>query len=261
MRQDFACFLINLDGSDDRLASADVALKAAGLRYDRLSAFDGRQLDLAKFEEYDPDATLRYMGRALVGGEIGCYMSHLKAAQAFLRSDAQHALVLEDDAAPPLDLLEIVNKALAYLDDIDPTWRIVNLGNPSLKIASPCLQILRPMGAVTLYQAHYFPITTSAILWSRNGAHEFIDKHTSIFAPVDNFFRHWITRAGGGYAFSPPLVPTTDAQSNIAQSSNVPRSKTQRHALYGWRKQRRLLVDKLIAFYKKIVRRQIIWNS
>ena len=251
MRQNFFCLLINLDGSDDRLVTADGALKAAGLEYERLSAFDGRQLDLATFVQYDSDATLRYMGRALVGGEIGCYMSHLRAVQAFLATDAKHALVLEDDAAPPLDFLAIVDKTLFYLDDIDPKWRIVNLGNPSLKIASPCLTIPRPDGALTLYQAHYFPMTTSAILWSRSGAQEFIDQHNSIFAPVDNFFRHWITRAGGGYAFFPPPVQTTDAQSNIAQSSDVPRSKAQRHPLYGWRKQRRLLVDKLIAFYKK----------
>src|SRR6056297_1087658 len=102
--QDFLCLLINLDGSDDRLETASRALRAADIEFTRLSAFDGRALDMSSFAAYDATAARHYMGRELVGGEIGCYMSHLAAAQAFLDTDAEACLVLEDDIAPPPDL-------------------------------------------------------------------------------------------------------------------------------------------------------------
>ncbi len=249
--QPFACFVINLDGSDDRLRSISDKLDAAGMAFTRLSAVDGRGFDPDRVPDYDPQAAQRYMGRALVGGEIGCYHSHLAAARAFLESGASWGLILEDDSDPDPELRRVVEKTIGFLDAHDPDWRIVNLGNHKLKIAMPCHAIATARTRYVLHQAFYFPMTTGAILWSRKGARDFVEGHGAIFAPVDNFLRHWITRAGGGYAFAPRPVNTTEAESDIAQPSATPRSRTRRSALYGFRKQRRLLVDKLIALARK----------
>lgn len=249
--QSFACFVINLDGSDDRLRSISDKLDSAGMVFARLPAVDGRGLDLSQVADYDAEAALRYMGRTLVGGEIGCYHSHLTAAQAFLASGADYGLILEDDGDPDPGLKPLVEETISFLKSHDPDWRVVNLGNHRLKIATPCHRIVAARNTYTLHQAFYFPMTTGAILWSRKGAQAFLQAHGQIFAPVDNYLRHWITRTGGGYAFAPRPVETTEAASDITHASATPRSRNRRSALYGFRKQRRLIVDKLIALGRK----------
>lgn len=249
--QSFACFVINLDGSDDRLRSISDKLDAAGVAFARLPAVDGRGLDLSQVADYDAEAALRYMGRTLVGGEIGCYHSHLTAARAFLASGADYGLILEDDGDPDPGLKPLVEETISFLGRHDPDWRVVNLGNHRLKIATPCHRIVAARNTYTLHQAFYFPMTTGAILWARKGAEAFLQAHEKIFAPVDNYLRHWITRTGGGYAFAPRPVETTEAASDITHATAAPRSRNRRSALYGFRKQRRLIVDKLIALGRK----------
>lgn len=249
--QNFLCYVINLEGSTQRLEDIAQNLGAAGIRFKRLSAFDGRKQVLSSFRDYDPEAARRYMGRELVGGEIGCYYSHLNAARKFLETGQSHCLVVEDDALPDRNLLKIVNETIAFLDGNAAGWRIVNLGNHKTKIFRKRHQIHCGDRTFTLCDAFYFPMTTAAILWSRKGASDFVESHTKIFAPVDNFFRHWITRVGGGFSFLPRPVSTTDAESDIAHAGKSSRSHNQRSFAYGIRKQRRLILDKIIAITRK----------
>lgn len=256
-QQAFLCLVINLDGSDARWISVSEQLRASDLRFERLAASDGRLTPVDAVADYDAAATRRYMGRTLVGGEIGCYHSHLAAARRFLDSAERHCLVIEDDARVASDLGAVVSGAIAYLDAEDPGWRIVNLGSDALKISTPCHRLDTERGGHDLCRAFYFPMTTGAILWSRRGAQDFVSGHRRIFAPVDNYLRHWITRAGGGYAFSPRPVATIAIQSDIAGAADGGRSHTGRDLLYGYRKQRRLLSDKLIALLRQ---RQAKWR-
>lgn len=247
--QGFTCLVINLDGSTDRWDRLSEHLNEAQVTHERISAVDGRKFDLASLDYYDTDRSVRYMGRGLVGGEIGCYLSHVEAVRTFLDLGGKHCLVLEDDSIPDRELVRIVHEVTACLGSLDPDWRIVNLGNPSLKISTPVRDIQTNKKTYTLCKAFYFPMTTGAILWSRKGAEDFLSEHGKLFAPIDNYLRHWITRAGGGYAFSPRPVETTEAESEIA---NAPRSRNRRSKLYGLRKQRRLLIDKWIALRHKL---------
>jgi glycosyl transferase family 25 len=251
--EELKVYVVNLDGSTDRLAAINGHLKAFGIDFERVPAFDGRQLDLAHCEEYDAARAERYMGRSLVGGEIGCYHSHLDVASRFVESGARYALVLEDDALPRCDPVKLLTMTLPDLDRIDPDWLLINIGNNKLKIATPVAHYDTDDYECDLVAAHYFPMTTSAIVWSREGARRFIEGHRTIFAPVDNFFRYWITRGGHGYSFWPAPVTTTDAASQIVTSAGRDRKKNGRKWYYGFAKQKRLLEDKIIAFRHKIL--------
>ncbi|MCV9999990.1 glycosyltransferase family 25 protein [Pararhizobium sp. YC-54] len=249
--QSLDTYVINLDGSDDRLQAISQRLTAFGIDFERIAAVDGRRLDLATVPDYDAARTEHYMGRSLVGGEIGCYHSHLKVATRFLKSDARYALVLEDDALPLCNPVELLGKALADLDAIDPDWLLINIGNNRLKIATPLSHYDIGGYQCELVAAHYFPMTTSAIVWSREGARLFVEQHSKMFAPVDNYFRHWLTRTGHGYSFAPAPVTTTEAASQILAGSGGARKSNRRKWFYGLTKQRRLMEDKLIAFIHK----------
>jgi glycosyl transferase family 25 len=244
-------YVINLDGSADRLAAIAERLADFGIEFERVAAVDGRKMDLSILPGYDAERAERYMGRSLVGGEIGCYLSHLKVAEAFLQSDAPYALVLEDDALPLCNPVELLDQALPNLGAIDANWLLINIGNNKLKIATPLKRYTVGSRKCELVAAHYFPMTTSAIVWSREGARRFVEEHDKIFAPVDNYFRYWLTRTGHGYSFWPAPVTTTEAASQILGGAGTARKSNKRKWYYGAAKQFRLFQDKWIASVAK----------
>jgi glycosyl transferase family 25 len=66
--------------------------------------------------------------------------------------------------------------------------------------------------------------------------------------PVDNYFRHWLTRADRGLAVWPAIVETTGAETEIFTGK---RSAEGRRPLYGLIRQRRLMTEKWIAWRHK----------
>lgn len=243
-------YILSLSAQSPRSLALSERLTSFGFHFEFIDAVDGRKFDLDHYPAYDKHRARLYMGRNLVGGEIGCYLSHLKAAETFLSSDADLAIVLEDDSAPDAALLSAVEDIATTLNQIDPSWLLVNIGKSSDKLNSDINTINH--GAHLLQAAHYFPITTHGLLWSRHGAAAFIREHDKIWAPVDNYFRHWLTRAGHGYAVHSPLVDVTGAESEITPTGNgAKRQYEGRTWHFQLSKQWRLLVDKLIAKSKK----------
>ncbi|RDD72509.1 glycosyltransferase family 25 protein [Paracoccus versutus] len=243
-------YLINLDGSDERLRSASRQLDEAGVGFERVPAFDGRALRVEEFPDYDPAGAMAYMGRPLRGGEIGCYLSHLDCARRFLDSGAEYGLVFEDDMQLKPGFAEGMRILMDWLDRHDRDWDLVNLGADQHKIYTPVMGFEAAGRHHELTRAHYFPMTTTALLWSRQGAETFVRTHRRITAGVDNHFRHWLTRNDRGLAVWPPLVTTTGVESQIEDGKGK-RSAGGRHPLYGLIKQRRQIVNKLIAWRHK----------
>ena len=72
-------YVINLEGSDNRLQQAAQQLTAHGLSFERIDAVNGRQLSAAhKRAVVDAKANRNKFYRPLSDGEIGCYLSHKK---------------------------------------------------------------------------------------------------------------------------------------------------------------------------------------
>lgn len=251
----YPVYLINLDGSDDRLNSATRQLQAAGLDFERVPAFDGRGLSVDEFPDYNPDKTQDYMGRPLRGGEIGCYLSHLESARRFLSNGAKYGLVLEDDMKLADGFASGLVQIMDWLDAQAADWFLINIGANKHKIFTPLTDFTIGGVDYQLTRAHYFPMTTTGLIWSRPGAEAFVAAHDQIFCPVDHWFRYWLTRNDRGLATWPALVSTTEAESEITADSAPKRSATGRHKFYGLIKQRRLMVDKILALRHKWRRR------
>ncbi len=241
-------YLINLDSSTDRLEQADSMLNNLGVDYQRISAVDGRNLDLSTLTYYDQDKALHYLARTLNGGEIGCYLSHVNAVKAFLASDADYAVVLEDDAHASQDFTKNVTQALEYIEKNDIDCYVINIGATKATIKSKVTDLLANHA---LYHSHYFPMTTTGIVWTRAGAEEFF-KTTSekIYCPIDNFLRSWLTQNNKGYSIYPPIT-APNGEPSVIDKKNTTRKKQKRRMLYGLLKQKRLNTYRLIALKYK----------
>lgn len=206
--------LINLDGSDARLATATAALNAAGIPFRRLPAYDGRGKRPEDLPLYDAAQARRSFGRLLTGAEIGCFLSHLEGARRYLASGADYGLVLEDDATIPAYAADTLARLLDALDlgKAGAPWWVGNLGEATRRVVTP----LTGAGPKhRLVRAHYHPLLTTAVLWNRAGAEAFLRDAGTIAMPVDQFLRHWASRTDKGLALDPPLFPPANVVSEI----------------------------------------------
>lgn len=252
--EDLPAYVINLDGSDERFASAQGQLLAAGIAFERVAAYDGRGLRLDQFPDYDARRALAYMGRPLRGGEIGCYLSHLEAARRFLASGKPFALVFEDDLRLFPEAPQILQQLLRWARSRPVDWDMINLAPSKHKVFTSILPLHAAGKEFQLTRAHYFPMSATGILWSRDGARAFVEEHRSIFAPLDNYFRHWMTGNDRGLAMWPAIMGTIDAVSDIAPLCVTNRSAEGRVFFYGLIKQRRLFTYKTLAWLHRLRR-------
>ena len=241
-------YLINLDGSDERLASAARQLNADGVDFLRISAVDGRQRAPQSFPGYDELRAKSYMGRSMKGGEMGCYQSHVLCVDRFLAdSSSDYAVVIEDDVLWPVGTKEKIIQLLDLLEKIPEGFDIVNIGFNKNKIYSK----LKSFNDFLAVHAHYFPMTTTSIIWSKNGAKAFKQEVPIIYAPIDNALREWQCQKNKGYATMPPLVSITNAENEIDANSTVSRSNTGRGEFYRLKKHWRLFKQKTQALKNK----------
>ncbi len=119
----FLTLVINLDRAPDRMMRMSQRLQELELGWQRVSGVDGQALDWTSPTYLDLNAFHRRHGKSPLSGEVGCYLSHLKAMNAFLSSDARFALILEDD----VQLCEDVPRVLNGLQDCPQDWDLVKL--------------------------------------------------------------------------------------------------------------------------------------
>lgn len=245
---DIPVYYVNLDSSVERRASIEAELQAAGIiGAERVSAFDGRRVDLAQMEDCDLKKAHRFFGRPLLGAEYGCYKSHLDCINRFLATDQPYCIVLEDDAQLQADFLQVVVEALRALERKGKPWDIINLGPNKMKIFTPTD---RMTGGHELVKAHYFPLLCTALLWSREGARYVCEHHSTVTMPVDHQFREITVPRGSGHAIWPPIATQAGVESDI-DGHGARRQANGRSWYYGLAKQYRLSRNKFIALFKK----------
>jgi len=117
-------YVINLDRDTERMASIHANLVRIGLSYERLPAVMGK--DFPDWEKLVDLSAYAWRNRLDMprAGEVGCTLSHLKAMETFLKTDALWCVILEDDVEV-LPACADVLRSLAEKDD----WDLVKLFN------------------------------------------------------------------------------------------------------------------------------------
>lgn len=202
-------YIINLDRSTDRLAFIAPQVQAVGYPVHRLSAVDGLTLTTEKLTDVLAPHFYHYTGHYADLGTIGCSMSHIQAWQLLVASDADYALIFEDDVAfTPGMLRRVIDELLAT----NKTWDLVNFQAAHRGF---------PLRFMTLSDGHnvvhYLTKITNAgcYLLHRSAAIKLLRYAYPLQMPVDHYFMQgWklgITVAG----VEPRLVQQTFGNSQI----------------------------------------------
>ena len=212
---DCAVFVINLDGSTGRMDALAPLLDAADLDWTRLSAVDGRNGPVPGWERYNEARTIIRHDRPMRGGEMGCFLSHLKALDAFVATGKPFAIVLEDDVIIPPNFKASAQKVIATLEDYaGDTWETVHLMMDTRGYFRPAVEV---PGVTTIQHSYFIPCGTPAILWSRRGAQNFLASRYAqeISGMVDRELRSYAARAGHSYHLDPWICDRHDGDSDI----------------------------------------------
>lgn len=196
--------LINLAESRSRLDCAQQELNKAGISFERLEATDGRKIAKADFEKITHwDKTAFY--KPLSPGEVGCYLSHVSAAEKIVNEDWPYALVLEDD----FRLAPNFNEVMALLLRNTPAgFHLIKLQGfvrGGEVVANLCTghQIMRHRS---------IPTQTVAQLWSLAGAKAFLAMARPLRRPIDVQLKHWWEGDLNILYINPPIVIDGDAK-------------------------------------------------
>lgn len=247
---ELAVYLINLDTSPDRLAAAQTAMAAQGTDFIRIPGVDGRQTPPESVPGYDPDAAQHYFGRALNGGEVGAFQSHLRALKTFVEGGAAYGLILEDDMDPDAGALAVVRGIVQWQKARRDDWYVANLGAKRQKITTHVVTLEVDGTTIDVLRGHYFPMLATALLWTRAGAQAFLAQHERIDCPWDHATRRWLTQTDMGLTVAPPVFLTTGATSQIDPAKGA-RGTDGRSRLYRWRRMKRNWGDRLRAMRHK----------
>jgi glycosyl transferase, family 25 len=203
-------YVINLDRDAERMASIRANLEALGLPFERLPAVMGK--DVPEWEKLVDLSAYAWRNRldSPRAGEVGCYLSHLKAMETFLRTDAPWCVILEDD----VEVLPACGEVLRTLGEKDD-WDLVKLFN--FHAGLPVKK--RALGAGHHLVAHLTRTTSSAAyVVNRRAAETLLKSMRPITEQVDHALdRPWETglRTRGIRPMPVVLAPVAHTTSTI----------------------------------------------
>ena len=174
-------WVINLDRAPERLKRISEQLNRLALPFERLAAVDARLLTGADQAALDAPAYHRKHGMTPLPGELGCYLSHHRAIGRFLASEAEFALVLEDDVVLHDSLPAVLHGLLRH----PGRWDMVKLSAVHSGTPVPVLQVA---------SGHHLAVMlsrctgSSAYLINRSAARAFAAGLLPMSLPFDHVF-------------------------------------------------------------------------
>ncbi|WIY27018.1 glycosyltransferase family 25 protein [Parasedimentitalea psychrophila] len=179
-------FIIHLARATQRHAQVQKLRTRLGPDSEIIAAVDGSTLSRADLAAaYQPVPQAPRYPFALRPGEVGCFLSHRRVWTALLESDADAALVVEDDVELSMDFEAALSLAQRNLDA---------LGYIQLQTRDYLGSEIDRQDGYALIRPQLTPLRTSAQLVSRAAAKSLLDISAPFDRPVDSFLQmHWHT--------------------------------------------------------------------
>jgi glycosyl transferase family 25 len=123
-------YIINLPGSHDRRLYVENVLKPLeSIIPQFIEGINGKELsDEKRSEVFDDKGSFRRYGRYLLGGELGCTLSHYKCYQKLIQSNDNYAVIFEDDIILYSDFEESLETVIPYISINKPVIILLSGG-------------------------------------------------------------------------------------------------------------------------------------
>lgn len=202
-------WVINLDRSPERLAVISAALDRLGMPWTRHRAVDARALTPEQSRQLDADTFRRWHGMEPALGEVGCYLSHVEVMQAFLQTDKDFAVILEDDAQLTPRLPGVLAALQAHAD----RWDMVKLSAVHSGTPQACLRL---DGETDLAVMLTRCTGSSAYVINRHAAEVYLRGLLPIQLPYDHVFdQGWTFDLRVRMISPPPIGHPQDNETTI----------------------------------------------
>ena len=218
--------VINLDQSSDRLTFMRQQAERVGLEFERISAVDALDVpdDLASYFAHIQTGTLPIVD----DGAVGCYASHLKALRRFEQTDAPAALILEDDARLPENIVQVLDELIAALP---AGWGFVHLSRLPMHAFKPIAVL--PRGR-RLVRYSRMPPGAAGYLISRVGAAKLLNKSILRFWAIDTDIRRPWVFGHDAYGVIPPPIQQLPMPTTIPRLRRSARRGLPRPTRFSW---------------------------
>lgn len=201
--QKLATFLINLDRSPERLKFSQEEFARYNIHFERIQAIDGNDLNINDYPEAQENSA--YYHTPLTINEIACYQSHIKALKEFLRTDATHAFILEDDFKFTTNPIPPIESLMAIRDwDITKLyqWKKRKLKKLQTNFTTNC----HDKNQHQLYFNASTAICNTAQIFTRNAAHKFLSKDHKFTRPMDVELKYYWEYKLKICSLCPPII-------------------------------------------------------
>lgn len=208
---------INLDRSVERRERMETELSSRSIQYERIAAVDGNVL----YADGDgPDETFVKLPKthSQTPGEIGCALSHIRAAQVLLDRGHEYALIMEDDIH--LTFYEEWRIGLRGIVEnlAPPEWQVLQLTVNNVRVLRTLLGLGTPF--VGWRKNHW---STGAYLLRRSGAlrviNEYVDNGRFVLPSSTQLVSDVLMFNGPSvFTFTRPLFDHEIAESTIHQA-------------------------------------------
>lgn len=205
-------FVINLPRDDKRRRDMSARLDQVGLPYEFIEAVDGKAMAPEYQALYDRTRRMRYFGRDLKLGELGCTFSHYKIFKKMDAENIEHAVILEDDAIFEKEFEQV----LSALMDTSVPWDVIRFLGSKKIYKRGCRKITPLVGRYSLARLPTTPGGAHGYLLSLKAARAMIKYMQRTWMPIDaQQGRMWETGLETLVVHPAPLFPEPDNVSTI----------------------------------------------
>ena len=212
-------YVINLDRDSSRWKHIQESFQGPFYELSRVSAIDGNELALPS-PYFDATRFRLLHGRLVNIYEIACYMSHIKAIQAFLKTNQEHALFCEDDIVVHPELESVIATALQEKN----SWNILRLSG--LSVGHPIfLKKLTENYSLSLELGRLKG--AGAYILDRKAAQSYVKHLVPMWLPWDHAFdREWFFGLKALVITPFPMNQTEDMFPSNIQKNSQPKCST-----------------------------------
>lgn len=180
VQPNFKIFVINLVHSTERWQHVSQQLENLQLPHERIDAVYGKTLTDSEIDAvFSKTLADEYFHYRLTRGEIGCYLSHIKAWQHIVDENLDFGIVLEDDINIGKLFAEVPHRIAAF----NNAWDVIKLAAPFKDQPYDIIETDTRLNVVNYRRKPPMGACAQAISFS--GARQLLRLRPPIFRPVD----------------------------------------------------------------------------